>query len=241
MKIYYENKVKSCNLDLTKCSFKVDESIYDYLIPRTHHHYLYYECIDTSLLPTNSEPNYLRTITKGTAVFTGLILILLYYYYRGAIDIDTKTYHKDKVVINNYTLVLRGLKKNSNDYYQELNDLISHLNNVLSKEMVAPEENTHDGFNNFQDKIKNKNLYIFDISISTVNEKKISIINKIKSLKDDITDIKEGHDTLDKKIKHKIDNAIGAVTSLYNQIKNKNKEEIDDENTETLVSKNSNE
>ena len=241
MKIYNENKVKSCNLDSTKCSFKVDESIDDYLIPRTHHHYLYYECIDTSLLPTNSEPNYLRTITKGTAALTALILIFLYYYYRGAIDIDTKTYHKDKVVINNYTLVLRGLKKNSNDYYQELNDLVSHLNNVISKEMGTTEDNTNEGFNNFQDKIKNKNLYIFDISISTVNEKKIEIINKIKSLKDDITDIKEGHDTLDKKIKHKIDNAIGAVTSLYNQIKNKNKEEVDDENTETLVTNNSNE
>ena len=242
---FNDKRKKSCNLNSTKCSLKIDNEIYEYysfLSDLTDHdNYIYYECIDTSLLPPNSEPNYLRTITKGTAVFTGLILILLYYYYRGAIDIDTKTYHKDKVVINNYTLVLRGLKKNSNDYYQELNDLISHLNNVLSKEMVAPEENTHDGFNNFQDKIKNKNLYIFDISISTVNEKKISIINKIKSLKDDITDIKEGHDTLDKKIKHKIDNAIGAVTSLYNQIKNKNKEEIDDENTETLVSKNSNE
>ena len=242
---FNDKRKKSCNLNSTKCSLKIDKEIYEYysfLSDFTDHdNYIYYECIDTSLLPPNSEPNYLRTITKGTAVFTGLILILLYYYYRGAIDIDTKTYHKDKVVINNYTLVLRGLKKNSNDYYQELNDLISHLNNVLSKEMVAPEENTHDGFNNFQDKIKNKNLYIFDISISTVNEKKISIINKIKSLKDDITDIKEGHDTLDKKIKHKIDNAIGAVTSLYNQIKNKNKEEIDDENTETLVSKNSNE
>lgn len=242
---YNEKRAKGCDLNSTKCSLKIDNDIYKYYIGlselSSHTNYLYYECIDTSLLPQNSKPNYLRTTSKGTAIFTALILIILYYYYRGAIDVDTKTYHKDKVVINNYTLVLRGLKKNSNDYYQELNDLIAHLNNVISKEMVASDDNTNDGFNNFQDKIKNKNLYIFDISISTVNDKKIDIINKIKSLKDDITNIKEGHDTLDKKIKHKIDNAIGAVTSLYNQIKNKNKEEVDDENAETLVTKDSNE
>jgi len=242
---FNEKRIKSCDLNSTKCSLKIDEQIYHYYNglskSKDHDNYLYYECIDTNLLPPNSEPNYLRGITKGTSVFTALILIILYYYYRGAIDIDTKTYHKDKVVINNYTLVLRGLKKHSNDYYQELNDLISHLNNVISKEMVISEDNANDGFNNFQDKIKNKNLYIFDISISTVNEQKIGIINKIKSLKDNINDIKEGHDTLDKKIKYKIDNAIGAVTSLYNQIKNKNKEEVDEENTETLVTKNSNE
>jgi len=241
MNYYNKKRMENCNINSTKCNLIIDKDI-DQFLDDNDYNYLFYECIDTSLLPPNSEPNYLRTITKGTAVFTSLILIILYYYYRGAIDIDTKTYHKDKVVINNYTLVLRGLKKNSNDYYQELNDLISHLNNVISKEMVISEDNTNDGLKDFQDKIKNKNLYIFDISISTVNEKKIEIINKIKSLKDDITNIKEGHDTLDKKIKHKIDNAIGAVTSLYNQIKNKNKEEEEDnENTETLVTKDSNE
>ena len=231
---YYNEKIiKECNLT-KECNLKIDSNIYNYYyganLFNDHSNYLYYECIDTTLLPKNTKQNSLRNITKIITIITLIILIILYYYYKFAINIENKNYNRDKVTINNYTLVLHGLKKNSNDYYQELNDLISHLNNIISSEIDPNNFSLEKDFIDFKNNesnslIKYKNINIFDISISTVDEKKMEIIEKIKSLKDEITDIKEGYDTIEKKVKHKIFAAVGTVTSLYNQIKNKNKNE----------------
>ena len=47
--------------------------------------------------------------------------------------------------------------------------------------------------------VRIKNTYAFDASVSNVNEKKMEIIENIKSLKDEITNLKQGNDTFDKK------------------------------------------
>ena len=240
LKEYNEKITKECNLT-SECNLNLNDKSYDDI-------YLYYECIDTDLIPENSSQNDLRSKTNITVILTLILLMLLYYYYRKAIKIDNDFYHKDKIVINNYTLLLRGLKKKSNDFFKELNDLVEHLNNIINSDMnninAFGQDSTffkNNELNDYNEKVKNKDIMnIFDISISSVNDKKISIIDKIKSLKEEINDIKEGHDTFQKKISHKIFTAVSSVTSLYNQIKNKNKneEEKDDEeeeNNEPLV------
>ena len=239
LKNYNEKIIKECNLT-NECNLNLDDN-------SSNDIFLYYECIDIDLIPENSSQNSLRSTTNLTVILTFIILIILYYYYRTAIKLDNDYYHKDKITINNYTLILRGLKKKSKDFFKELNDLIEHLNNVINSEINNTnyfEQNTsffnNNKLINYNEKVKNKNIMnIFDISISSVNDKKISIIDKIKSLKEEINDIKEGHDTFQKKISHKIFTAVNSVTSLYNQIKNKNKNEEEkdeeEENNEPLV------
>ena len=241
----YNQKMNEC-FDKNECSLTIKEGIKDDSIEGYiyDNHYLYYECIDKSLMPQNTKNNQLVNITKLTALFTFLLLVILYYYYRAATTIDNEFYHKDKVTINNYTLVLRGLKRQSKDYFQELNDLIEHLNNIITKEMQSNNlsfEQDLTNYNNdltmYNEIVRIKNIYTFDASVSTVNEKKMAIIENIKSLKDEITNLKEGNDTFEKKIQKKISDAIENVTSLYQQIKNKNKEEEEEEiPNEPLVS-----
>ena len=230
----YNEEMQKCfdknNCSLTLLANNITQNKY-------YNHYLYYECIDKSLMPENSKQNQLLNITRVTALFTFLLLCILYYYYKGATTIDNEFYHKDKITINNYTLVLRGLKRKSKDYFQELNDLIEHLNNIITKEMQSNNlsfEQDLTNYNNdltmYNEIVRIKNIYTFDACVSTVNEKKMAIIENIKSLKDEITNLKEGNDTFEKKIQKKISDAIESVTSLYNQIKNKNKEEEEEEN-----------
>ena len=240
---YFNKKILNCNF-IKECNLEIDKQVYDFyeLLEKftSKDIYLYYECIDKSLLPENAEKNSLKSITGMTTVFTIVILIFMYYFYRFATDIDNKNYHKDKIIINNYTLTLRGLKRKTKYFYQELNDLVSHLNNIISTEVksnnVSFEQDLtyfrNNDFSNYYEFLRNRNMYIFDISISTVNQQKMSIIDKIKSLKDEISDLKEGNDTIGKKVVNKIYNAVTSVTSLYTQIKNKNKnKENDDEDT----------
>ena len=238
---YFNKKILNCNF-IKECNLDIDKEVYDFydLLESftSKDIYLYYECIDKSLLPENAEKNSLKSITGITTIFTIVILIFMYYFYRYATDIDNKNYHKDKIIINNYTLALRGLKRNTKYFYQELNDLVSHLNNIISTELksnnVSFEQDLsyfrNNDFGNYYEFLRNRNMYIFDISISTVNQQKMAIIDKIKSLKDEISDLKEGNDTIGKKVVNKIYNAVTSVTSLYTQIKNKNKED-DDEDT----------
>ena len=248
LKYYNEKMVKECNLT-NECELTFDNKLNEQNIKEDsniHDYYLYYECIDLSLLPKNSSRNDLRGIMRTTSIITFVILIILFYYFREAINIDNKNYHKDKVVINNYTLVLKDLKKHNNDYFKELNDLINHLNNVIEKEIECNNASFAQDlkyiqniqFNNYPEEVKPHNMNIFDISISTVNDEKMDIIEKIKSLKDDIEDLKEGNDTIKKKIKKKISNAIEEVTSLYKKIKSKNLDEDDvedEDNNEPLM------
>ena len=210
IKYYNEKLINSCILK-NSCSVPIDSGSKKHR-ERYDNDYLYYECIDMSLVPENTSQNGLKNITNLTSLLTLAILIFMYYYFRVAIDIDNKFYHKDKITINNYTLVLRGLKKGTNDFFKELNDLVNHLNTIISSEKeshnlafdqdLAYLKSTD--YNNYNEKVKFNNLNIFDISLSSVNEKKMSVIEKIKSLKDEISDLKEGNDTIQKKIKHKI-------------------------------------
>ena len=242
IKYYNEKLLQTCNLTNT-CSVPIDKDIKDN-VQNYYNNYLFYECIDKTLVPENTNQNDLKNVTNLTGILTLVLLIFLYYYYKISTKIEDKFYHKDKIIINNYTLVLRGLKKHSKDFFQELNDLVSHLNNIISSEKEAYNLSfdqdltffNNNDYNNYNEKVKSNNISIFDISLSSVNEKKMEIIEKIKLLKDEISDLKEGHDAFKKKIKHKIFTAVGAVTSLYNQIKNKNKEvEEEEENNEPLV------
>ena len=242
---YFNEKIIACNYT-NECSLTIDSGLNKfYFIPKERYIYLYYECYDKSLLPENDEPNTLKSINELVSIFTLLSLILLYYYYRFATDIDNKEYHKDKININNYTLVLKGLKRKSKDFFQELNDLMIHLNTVISSSNNPYEQDLtffrNGEYGNYSEFVRNKNN-IFDISLSTVNEKKISIINSIKSLKEEIKDIKEGQDTMAKKVVNQIYNAVTSVTSLYSQIINRNKEEEEDNpNDEALLNINDDE
>ena len=244
---YFNEKIVECNY-VNECNLTIDKKINDYyLISMDRDIYLYYECYDKSLMPENTEPNTLKSKTELISAFTLGVLILLYYYYNFATDMDNKEYHKDKITINNYTLVLKGLKRRSKNFLQELNDLTDHLNKVIASENNTFEQDLtffKNGDNgNYSEFVRNKNMNIFDISLSTVNEKIISIINNIKSLKDEIQDIKEGQDTMAKKVVNKIYTAVSNVTSLYTQVKNKYKgeEDDDDENDQVLIDASTNE
>ena len=106
-----------------------------------------------------------------------LVLILFYFIYKIAISRDNEEYQKKKLFINDYTLVLHKLKIISDDYNQEIRDLISFLKDIIknNKHLLLPLSNltNYGEINDFN---------IFDISISNVNEKKIEIFKQIKSL-----------------------------------------------------------
>jgi hypothetical protein len=76
---------------------------------------LYYECINKSFLPSENSENNLMRITQGITISTLFILIFLYYYYKFAIGVESGKYYKNKVLINNYTLVLNNLKIKSDN------------------------------------------------------------------------------------------------------------------------------
>ena len=98
-------------------------------------------------------------------MFTLILIIIFYYFYKKSISKDKEEYQKNKIFINDYTLVLKNLKIISDDYEQELSDLISFLNEIIKNHknlFLSYREN----YNDIAD------LNIFDISISNVNEKK---------------------------------------------------------------------
>ena len=198
----------SCNLTTNKIFFdELGENISNYLI---------YECIDYSLLPKNSYQNSLKIITQTVTSITAFLLIILYFSFKFAIYSEKKQYYKNKIIINNYVLVLRKLNFNSYDFHLEINDLIKHLNDIISNEF---ENNNNLNLNNSQNNYKNLN--IFDVTISNINEKKKGIIENIKSIQNVITDIKENNDSAIKKIKNKIFDAYKSINILYKNITNK--------------------
>ena len=237
---FYNEKLKECLLK-NECQLEIKGShFFDYdFFNFIYHEYiediyalLFYECIDNSLSRENDSPNSLRNMSQGIAITTSILLIILYFYYKKAISYDNKEYNKDKIFINNYTLVLSNLKINSNkDYYQEINDLIYYLNDIISNEMDIYIDNNNllieklnDSNNIEKNNYNNKYLYIFDINVSNINGRKMKIFEKIKSLKNNISDIKEDNDTLKKLIKHKIKGFFKSFNILYKNITEKNVE-----------------
>ena len=150
---------------------------------------------------------------------TLIVIIMFYFLYKKAISSDKKVYQKNKIFITNYTLVLKNLKINSIDYDQEINGLISFLNNKINqyRHLMAPIEGNNNDINS---------LNIFDISISNVNSDKIEIFKSIKSLKNKIEDIQNDNDT----IKNKLKNNVKEIShSIKNVFKNLSSKEIKDE------------
>ena len=198
------------------CKLTIDEKYFEINEYNNISNYLIYECIDYSLLPKNSYQNSLKIITQTVTSITAFLLIILYFSFKFAIYSEKKQYYKNKIIINNYVLVLRKLNFNSYDFHLEINDLINHLNDIISEEFVNYNNlNLNNSQNNY------KNLNIFDVTISSINEKKKGIIENIKSIQNVITDIKENNDSILKKIKNKIFDAYKSVNILYKNITNK--------------------
>ena len=95
-----------------------------------------------------------------------ILLIIFYSFYKKAISRDKKDSQKNKIFINDYTLVLHSLKITSVDYNQEISDLISFLNNLVKKYKHLF-ISYHENYKEITD------LNVFDINISNVNDKKI--------------------------------------------------------------------
>ena len=128
------------------------------------------------------------------SLITLIILIIFYSFYKKAISRDKKESQKNKIFINDYTLVLHSLRITSDDYNQEINDLISFLNNLVKKYKHLF-ISYHENYKEITD------LNVFDINISNVNDKKIESFDKIKSLQNKIEDIMTDNDSIKNKVK----------------------------------------
>ena len=157
---------------------------------------------------------------------TLIILIIFYYTYKKAISRDNKEYLKNKIFINDYTLVLHNLKIMTDDYNLELNDLVSFLNKILKiyKFLITQNEEISKEINDFN---------IFDISISNVNDKKIKIFEKVKSLQNNIDDIINDNDSIKKKLKNKIREVYHSVHNIVENLTN-NEEKIQENQNNTI-------
>ena len=223
--IYYTTYV--CDYDTRRC-----KDYYYYYDNYTD--IFYYTCIPNNTRTVSYKNNYydydLKDILKLTSFFSLIIIIIFYFVYKKGISRDKKEFQKNKIFINYYTLVLHKLKINSDDFEQEMNDLISFLNDILKnyKQLFTSSD------------IKNKeeitDLNIFDISLSNVNENKIELFEKIQSLENKIDDIQNDNDTIKDKLKN---NLRGFYQSMQDIIVNKDadeKEEIQDDSNKDKIS-----
>ncbi len=90
---------------------------------------IYFSCLNI----TNSNKNEIKEIEGKNrnlkdsvpiiTLITLIILTILYIVFKKSISKDNKDYNKNKIFINNYTLVLHKLKILSDDFEKELNDL----------------------------------------------------------------------------------------------------------------------
>ena len=215
--ITYNQKINRCFLK-NECEFNsstLSNNIYDLL---------FYECIDKNVTLNNDIPqNSLKKITLITTISTTVLFIILYYFYKFSIIYENNEYHKNKIIINNYTLKLSNLNFHTYDYYQEINNLIKHLNTIILKEIEKNKDyfKQQDEGLNFSVGIEFKNidyLNIFDISISTVDKNKMDVIESIKTFKEEIKNIKIDNDTISKKIKNKLKHVYKDFHTLYNNI-----------------------
>ena len=162
-------------------------------------------------------------------LLTLIILIIFYYSYKKAISLDKKVFQKNKFFINNYTLVLHKLKINSDDFNQELSDLIFFLNDIIKndKHLFLT---YHENYKEIAD------LNIFDISISNVNEKKIKVFEKIKSLKNKINDILNDNDSIKNKVKTNIREIYLSMHNIAVNLSENNEENEEDNKIKENIS-----
>ena len=170
----------------------------------------------------DNKDNLLENIVLIIPLVTLIIIIIFYFTYKKSISKDNKKYHNNKILINRYTLVLQNLKISSDDYNQDLSDLISFLDNIIKeyKYLLIQNQETFRDINEHN---------IFDISISNVNQKKIDIFNEIKTLQTQIDDIKNDNDSIEKKVKNKIHGLYHSLDNIVTNLTNKDgKEKIED-------------
>ena len=178
---YYENLTDiyyyTCMKNMSSINNINQNQYYDY-------YFFYYDNFEQAILITS--------------LISLIVVIVFYFIYKKGISRDKKESQKNKILINNYTLVLHKLKINSDDFNQEINDLISFLNGILKnyKHLFISSDN-----NNSKEIT---DLNIFDISLSNVNEKKVELFEKIKSLEDKIEDIINDNDTIKNKFKNNL-------------------------------------
>ena len=190
----------------------------------------FYSCITN-----NSNYDIYNYEAKNTALYTSLVTLILviifYITYKKSVSSDKKLYKKNKIFINDYTLVLHDLNINSDDFNEDLSNLISFLNNIIERSnyLFAPNE--------IKAYSELSNINIFDISISHVNEKKIKTFKEIKSLQNKITDIKNDKDTIKNKMKSNIKGIFNSVHNIIDNLKNK---EDNEENNKTNIDSSNN-
>ena len=160
---------------------------------------IYFSCLNI----TNSNKNEIkemegknRNLKDSVPIITFITLIILtilYIVFKKSISKDNKDYNKNKIFINNYTLMLHKLKIISDDFEKEINDLLNFLENIIKNNKLL--------FLSSNDNLKEDiDFHIFDVSISNVNEKKIQSFEKIKKLLNKIEDIQNDNDSIKKKI-----------------------------------------
>ena len=170
----------------------------------------------------------LKTEIIIISLLTLIILIIFYISYKKGISRDRKEYEKNKIFINNYTLVLHNLKINNNDYNQELSDLISFLNNIVQKYKHLF-ISYHENYKEITD------LNVFDISISNVNGRKLQLFNQIKSLQNKIEDILVDNDSIRNKVKNNIRGIYHSVENIAINLSEKKGEEKNNQQEEEIL------
>ena len=228
--VLYEEEINNYNNIFKECFLKnnCQQNITNNSSELSNVYLLYYECIDNNAFPKNYSQNLLKIIFNSVTIITLILILFLYVFYKKVISQDNKDYKKDKIIINNYTLILHDLDFNSNDYYLELNDLIFFLNNIIYNEIKNNDLLNAEEIDVSSKNEIDKNFYIFDISISNVNNKKIEKFKKIKSIQNKITNIKNDNYSIKQKIKNNMREAYNSVHTLYINLTDKN----DDDNNE---------
>ena len=186
---YYYYNMKSWYYDIIKYSNKY----------KNFTDIIYFTCLNI----TNSNENEIEEIKSKNddlkesiliiSLITLIIIIIFYIVSKKSISKDNKNYNKNKIFINNYTLMLHKLKIISDDFEKEINDLLNFLENIIKNNKLL--------FLSSNDNLKEDiDFHIFDVSISNVNEKKIQSFEKIKKLLNKIEDIQNDNDSIKKKI-----------------------------------------
>ena len=187
---------------------------------------IYFSCFNI----TNSNKNEIKEIEGKNrnlkdsvpiiTLITLIILTILYIVFKKSISKDNKDYKKNKIFINNYTLVLHKLKILSDDFEKELNDLFNFLEKIIKKNKFL-------FISNLEEEI---DFEIFDVSISNVNEKKIQSFEKIKKLLNKIDDIQNDNDSIKKKIKNNLRGMYLSMHDIAENLTEKETQNIEEEN-----------
>ena len=231
---FHENKIEKNAQTKIDLNFTLDQMDYyffysdDSIIYEKFENYLdifYYTCVvksnDDDIIKLNNSDLEISLVI--ITVITLIIIIIFYFVYKKSISKDNKDYQINNIFINNFTLILHGLKIESDDFEKELNDLINFLSKVIKKYQYLLISNNN---NNFEENI---DFDIFDVSISHVNEKKIEVFKKIKSLLNKIEDIQNDNESIKQKIKNNLRGVYRSMHDIAVNLTDKKDEKNSDE------------